>query len=83
MLQDPELPVLLSYKAQNEEAQIQSGMELYTKAETNNLLKMGIFCHGLVTKKTYSGIPDFVGVSSHVISCAFLPQVVFKIFSTN
>lgn len=37
----------------NEETHIQSGMELHTEAVTNNLLKMGIFCDGLVTKKTF------------------------------
>lgn len=42
----------------------------------------GVFCHGLVTKKTYSGIPNLV-FNSHAILCALLPQVVFKVFSTN
>lgn len=60
----------------NEETQIQSGMELHTKAVTNSLLKVGIFCDVLVTKNTYSGILNFLVFNSHVTSCALLPHVV-------
>lgn len=83
MLQDPKLAVLLSYKAQTRRDKFSLAWNCSPRLRENNLLKMRIFCHGLVTKKTYSGIPNFVSFSSHAISCALLPQIVFKIFSTS
>lgn len=82
MLQDPELTVLLSYKAQMRRHKF-SLAGLVHQGWDKQLVKNGDIFHGLVTKRTYSVVTNFIGFSSHAISCALLPQVVFEIFSTN